>query len=706
MSIFAKIKKKPIISKDMQIFEFHFNPKAKEELILDSFIYEPENVYEKKLGSLYIAGEITNALPQNYRFLNNLASTVKEGFYKLSAENSPEKALKTSLKAANKFLEEQEENGDVSWLGNINMVVISIKDFKLNFAKVGDIKILLFRGKKMIDIGQQLESKDLEPLSLKIFSNIVSGKLAPEDKLIILTKEIFELFEKEEIFSEALSVFSKNLEPEKIDRELKKTLNQKRDILTKVSGLFLLIALESLEKEVVQIKKPVTTKKKIPLNFLPSLPLPKIKLKGARNIITQMLSFNIGIVKKITSWLSKKTRIKKPSLLPKEKIQEALKKPSAFIPKKIPSLPKKMPSIPRGSPSFRIPDFKKLIVLIVILIIVLSIGNQIFKAQRQKKVERIQAILNEVQEIVVEAENAFIFNDLRRANLLYQEAWQMITPLAEEEDIPLANEVISLKESIEEELFPINKLEKITDPQIALELNLENFSPQKMIFSDSGFYFFNLQSDKVYRPDGSSLQLPDQPKFGIRFKDILLFLSQSNQLMSLRDNQISTNELNFPYSNPEIIDFYSYNRYLYLLDSNQGEVIKFELEGNPQLPGGLWLKPETKKLSEAKLIAVDGSIWILNEDNTLNRYYLGELQDKFNLDFFPAPEGTSKLFTQDDFLYLLTPGQKRIVILDKTGQTVKQYRSDKFDNLTDFSISENGKTIYLLNGLTVYQIEL
>ena len=38
----------------MQIFEFHFNPKLKEDKVFDSFVYEPESSYEKKLGNLYI----------------------------------------------------------------------------------------------------------------------------------------------------------------------------------------------------------------------------------------------------------------------------------------------------------------------------------------------------------------------------------------------------------------------------------------------------------------------------------------------------------------------------------------------------------------------------------------------------------------------------------------------------------------------------
>ncbi|GAI13815.1 unnamed protein product, partial [marine sediment metagenome] len=46
----------------MQVFELHFNPKLKEDQIFDSFVYEPENIYEKNLGSLYVIGELRNAL--------------------------------------------------------------------------------------------------------------------------------------------------------------------------------------------------------------------------------------------------------------------------------------------------------------------------------------------------------------------------------------------------------------------------------------------------------------------------------------------------------------------------------------------------------------------------------------------------------------------------------------------------------------------
>jgi len=65
-----------------QILEFHFNPKPKDDLIFDSFCFEPSNVYEKRMGSLYMVGMLKNALPQNVRFLDNISQTIKGKYYK------------------------------------------------------------------------------------------------------------------------------------------------------------------------------------------------------------------------------------------------------------------------------------------------------------------------------------------------------------------------------------------------------------------------------------------------------------------------------------------------------------------------------------------------------------------------------------------------------------------------------------------------
>jgi hypothetical protein len=44
--------------------------------------------------------------------------------------------------------------------------------------------------------------------------------------------------------------------------------------------------------------------------------------------------------------------------------------------------------------------------------------------------------------------------------------------------------------------------------------------------------------------------------------------------------------------------------------------------------------------------------------------------------------------------------------LSKNGELIKQFQSEEFDNLLDFSVSDAEDAIYLLNGMKVFKIEL
>ena len=108
-------------------------------------------------------------------------------------------------------------------------------------------------------------------------------------------------------------------------------------------------------------------------------------------------------------------------------------------------------------------------------------------------------------------------------------------------------------------------------------------------------------------------------------------------------------------------------------------------------------------------MAIDGAIWVLNADNSISRYYKGEYEETINLDIFPFPENITKIQikTNIPYLYLLEPINKRIIVFDKEKKkTIKQFQSEKFNDLKDFFISKDGKIIYLLNNLEVYKIEV
>jgi len=639
----------------MQIFEFHFNPKLNDNLIFDSFCYEPENIYERKMGSLYMAGLLRNVLPKNLHFLERLQKLIKENYY-LRTISTPEKSLKESLKEANEFLEGVVKRGDVSWLGNLNFAVISLKDFKLNFTKVGGIKIFLLRRGQVTDIDKKLRFQDIEPYPLKVFPNLVSGKLAENDLILVLTKEVSEFFQTEGILNEIVKFgrFSQ--------REFKEILKEKREMLSHVSGICLAIV---LTREVFLSKKEAI--------------LPQVKEEfSLKEVFSPIFKF----VK----------RLKKP-VLPKIPKIGALK-PKLTVPKiKV--------------------EFNKNLILVLALILTLILGFLFAQLEERQKIKTYQKDLEEIEEKINSAEGFLILKTPKtqaEANSLLKEGWDKITPILKDApslSVSFLTQVFDLRDEILDKLYTLNKLEEIEKPELFFEFKAEKFIPQKFLVSKDNLYFFSPYVKNLFKLDKSKNEeiVSIDKKFNLasNFDDSILFFTKPNQLTILTDRSPSSIDLLEPYPDFNYDDFSTFKGNLYFFDKKAGQIVKYPYKGNFE-----WGNPEfwLKKSIVGKSIAVDGSVWVL-EKNAISKYYAGSIQEKIEPDIFPQPEEFSKIFTSSylPYLYILEPIQKRIIILDKAGQIIKQFQSESFDNLLDFGVSEDGKIIWLLNGMKVYQIE-
>jgi len=665
----------------MKVFEFHFNPKARQDLIFESFCYDPENIYEKRLGNIYMAGFLTNALPQNVRFLNNLAKVIKDKYYK-NASAKPEKSLRETLRKANEYLERIAKEGDVTWLGNFNFAVTTFKNFELNFTKVGDLKIYLLRKGQIIDIDQKLKFEEIEPYPLKIFGNIISGKLAENDIILILTKEIADSFLKENLLAPIaqvpLSIPIKNEA-----RKIREILNAKKEQLLKTRGICLLIYLtkevQTKERETLAQSRSWGTFsfKKIFLSFIKKIHLPKIV-------------------------------IQKPSL-------------------KLPKIRLSMPRLKLAKPKIRLPKLnlkisfpEKRTFLVITLILILILGFFIFQVQEEKRITNYQNQLNKIKEKADQAENYLILAKTnsraeKNANSLFKESWSEISPLLDiVSSFPpdLEKQIASLGEKISQNLSQLSKMTEITDPQVIFEFKARDFIPQKMVSSGENIYFFTPYGENVFKlssnNEGKILSIKKKMSLATPLSSSLLFFAKPNQLIDLTDEQFQEPiSLETPYIDFDFSDFSNYQSNLYFLDDKNNNVVKYPYSGEFQwgLPQ-IWL--QNQKAKDFKSMAVDGSVWLLSKNNYIEKYYSGNLQKTLELKIFPEPKDFSRIFTspQLPYIYILEPGQKRIVIIDKSGNIVKQFQSQKFDNLLDFSVSKEGKKIWLLNGLKVFQISL
>ncbi|MCD6528576.1 hypothetical protein J7K44_02995 [bacterium] len=669
----------------MKVFDFHFNPKAKKDVIFDSFCYEPENIYEKKLGNLYIVGEVVNAFPQNVKLLDTLSLIIKKEFYS-NPQRSSEKALNESLKKVNQFLQELTKKGNVDWLGNLNLAILNInstklgKDFLLNFTKIGNLKILLLRREEIMDISQNLEFQDVSSSPSRIFGNIVTGKLTEGDKILIFTDEIFNFFLRENLIQELANL------PEFNQKNLKEVLKPKEKELETLCGLSLFLELKS---EAPLIKAP-------PHPFIFKTPSLKISLA----------SILFGFIKK-----ELKVLIKKVFGYPSEKIKGISNQLIQTFSKKKPQF-KISPKIIETNKERKSVFSKKNLILILLLLLFLISNFFIFKNERERPYREAEMILGETRAKIILAKNALISKEENRANLLFQEAWQKILPLTKT-GAPLREEALALKETIEKNLANLNKLEKIEKPLLIFEFKKKETEliPHQVLEAGKKLYFFNPFSSNIYEFDpekrkGRILKTDSNLKLATSYLNSVLFFAEPNQLFYLKDKNFQKTYIEPPLTNFSFNNLASFQSNIYFLDVKSGEIVKYSSLW--QKIGKLWLLPKTKKAIGAKSMAIDGSIWILNKEGKIDRYFAGSYKETLSLNLFPYLEKPTKIWTSlnHPYLYLLEPAKKRIVILNKHGEIVKQYQSEKFNNLLDFAVSQDVKTIYLLNGSKVYQINL
>ncbi|QQS23298.1 hypothetical protein IPM19_01900 [bacterium] len=147
---------------------------------------------------------------------------------------------------------------------------------------------------------------------------------------------------------------------------------------------------------------------------------------------------------------------------------------------------------------------------------------------------------------------------------------------------------------------------------------------------------------------------------------------------------------------------YATNNRVYILDKSTGEVKNFNTGNRTFTAGTVSAKDDAFK--NGSDLAIDGNIYVAT-GGTILKYNSGAKQE-FNIGI-SGLSGTTKLFTQNDFanLYVLDSGNKRVIILGKTGALVKTLNSDKFTELKDLAVDEKARSIYVLNGSELLEVK-
>jgi hypothetical protein len=137
-------------------------------------------------------------------------------------------------------------------------------------------------------------------------------------------------------------------------------------------------------------------------------------------------------------------------------------------------------------------------------------------------------------------------------------------------------------------------------------------------------------------------------------------------------------------------DITSYNDALYALTATSQQLVKMRQQGPNFEAGTAWISARTTDLTTARAVAIDSDVYILLA-NDIVKFTSGREQDWQTAAIDPPLSQPSDLWTafESQYLYVLDPAEKRIIVIKKDSGTVQaQYVADAFAGAVGFIVEE------------------
>ena len=157
-----------------------------------SFVYEPDNIALRDLGTLFGTFIVTDHHEDSGYIVNCLAAAAKKEYF-INSRRSVEESFESTLHKINLTLGKLVRDGHINWMGKFHGSIMAIQNRNTYFSVTGEATILLLRNNVLSAISEGLSDKEASVHPLKTFTDISEGLLLTGDKLILSTPELLEL---------------------------------------------------------------------------------------------------------------------------------------------------------------------------------------------------------------------------------------------------------------------------------------------------------------------------------------------------------------------------------------------------------------------------------------------------------------------------------------------------------------------------------
>lgn len=695
----------------------------------------PDNTETASKGSIFCILEITNPWSVSSPIGNRVINTFIRSYYRPTNTNNAAN-FELAVKETNQVLGKITRNGQTNWIGNLNSVLAVINQNNIYLTQSGNTETYLYRDQKSNPIIEPSDKEELHPL--KTFTNIVTGEVKNNDKILIASHELFDHITHERI-KEIITSNNPYQAAEIIGQILKKEktrnvniivleINSKDEFAARViedprETIYLdkddLFSFWPKIKEYLDNLKPVASSigqsaKKVYSNT---------KHFGQEKIIPQTSK----IWENIKKSFSKKENEPKSTTTPKKTSspekpksfynihhygEKTLKTQSQFTKTLHNTWEKILTFLNKISTKLFDPKYRSyaLIGIIIILgtILTLSIIKLRSSQTNKNELEIAQTKLTEAKnQYQDEAKLAILYNDNEKAqSILNNILTQCPNFLAISK---ISSDAENLCNNVQTDLDKITKTTRLKNSTIITSFN----SVSEFVKINNDFFASSPQATNIeINTSSNNPQKVNFPTNTEKTKQItylgdeksILISSSSDEFYKLAAN--GSMERVFPIKgewaiSDEILTFYGN---IYLLSKADNQIYKYQKSNNGYEQGSKFIKDDTN-LNNVVSFAIDGSLYLLRQDGSVDKLSRGSKVD-FSLNNLSGSDkltNPKKIYTDSETTSLYILDNNRLIEFDKTGNYISQFAFPELSNITDFTINYETKEIYLLDSGKIFQ---
>ena len=352
--------------------------------------------------------------------------------------------------------------------------------------------------------------------------------------------------------------------------------------------------------------------------------------------------------------------------------------------------------------------FSALGALIIVLVLNMAWGAR--QSRRQAAEEYLNNLISSLEDKEDAIDFYLLYNDEAGAMRTLIEAQAILDAWpqdSKEQKAAYENVAEKLKANAEK----VQKIERVHEAELIAELN--DLEANNLVLAGDRLYAGGqdkIREIPLNNDPASTITLSGNPAISQPFfsDGNIIYYWNKDQVLAFNRQNGTNNAINFTVGAepPAITGFKFYSRYFYTLSPEEGQIHRYNYSGNAIGAKTDWLT-ESRDLSAARDLYVDGNIYILNKDGQVLKFYLNKEADFNSAPLSPLMSEANEIIVANNYIYVFEGASRRLALLNKEdGRLVKQYIIDGLEETLDFAPHETEKNIYFLSQNKVYRIPM